>query len=241
MVELSETRKSHLFYNWLKNGTLKQNLKTFFHQHFQPLYDVMQKESENLEFVQSVIFECKDSLQNSGTKYLLIFDDSCDEVCYSKVFVDFGTAAIQRGMSLFYIKHNLLHQSKLGATLSSKTRTLFPLYFPVLWCQTVCLAHISDSDLSWSTGIEKQHKICTVFDWLTCRHKQTTDHVFVQTPDPFLQNLIFLDWRKQSKFLDDEDTKSLYSPCVPIFSTNAKIFSFSLNAKSFSVFSTIVL
>ena len=44
----------------------------FFYQHCQPLYDVMQKEIENLEFVQGIDFEFFDSLKNNGTKYLLI-------------------------------------------------------------------------------------------------------------------------------------------------------------------------
>ena len=41
----------------------------------------MQKEIENLEFVRGVNFEFIDSLKNNGTKYLLIFDDSCEEIC----------------------------------------------------------------------------------------------------------------------------------------------------------------
>ena len=42
---------------------------------------------------------------------------------------------------------------------------------------------------------------------------------------------------KQSKVLDDEHTKSLYSPSVPIiFPPNAKVFSFSLFQKSLSGF-----
>ena len=36
----------------------------------------MQKEIENLEFVQWVNFEFFDSLKNNGTKYFLIFDVS---------------------------------------------------------------------------------------------------------------------------------------------------------------------
>ena len=43
----------------------------------------MQKEIKNLEFVQGVNFEFIDSLKNNGTKYLLIFDDSCEEICNS--------------------------------------------------------------------------------------------------------------------------------------------------------------
>ena len=38
----------------------------------------MQKEIEILEFVQGVNFEFIDSLKKNGTKYLLIFDVSCD-------------------------------------------------------------------------------------------------------------------------------------------------------------------
>ena len=38
----------------------------------------MQKELEILELVRGVNFEFIDSLKNNGTKYLLIFDDSCD-------------------------------------------------------------------------------------------------------------------------------------------------------------------
>ena len=43
----------------------------------------MQEEFENLEFVQGVNFESIDSLNYNGTKYLLIFDDSCEEICNS--------------------------------------------------------------------------------------------------------------------------------------------------------------
>ena len=74
----------------------------------------MQKEIDNLEFVQGVHFEFINSLKNNGTKYLLIFDDSCAEICNSKEFVDIATAGRHRGFSTMYIKHNLFHQSKLG-------------------------------------------------------------------------------------------------------------------------------
>ena len=72
----------------------------------------MQKKMENLEFVQGVNFQFIDSLKNNRTKYLLIFDDSCEEICNSKSFVDIATACRHRGLSTIYIKHNLFHQSK---------------------------------------------------------------------------------------------------------------------------------
>ena len=74
----------------------------------------MQIEFKNLEFVQGVNFEFIDSLKDNGTKYLLIFDNSCEEICNSKAFGDIATAGRHRGPSTFYIKHNLFHQGKLG-------------------------------------------------------------------------------------------------------------------------------
>ena len=71
----------------------------------------MQTEIENLEFVRGVNFEFIHSLKNNGTKYLLIFDNSCDEICNSEAFVDIATAGRHRGLSTIYIKYNL--QSKL--------------------------------------------------------------------------------------------------------------------------------
>ena len=111
----SETGKSQLICKWLKIGTFQPNFDKiyFFNQQSQPLYNVMQKEIENLEFVSGVCFEIIDSLKNNGTKYLLIFDDSCEEICNSKAFVDIATAGRQRDVSTIYKKHNLSHQSKL--------------------------------------------------------------------------------------------------------------------------------
>ena len=66
----------------------------------------MQKEIENLEFVRGVNFEFNDSLKNNGTKHLLMFDDSCEDICNSKAFVDITTAGRHGGLSTVYIKHN---------------------------------------------------------------------------------------------------------------------------------------
>ena len=71
----------------------------------------MQEEIELFEFVQGVNFEFRDSLKNKCTKYLLFFDDSCEEICNSKAFVDIATAGRHRGLSTIYIKHSLFHQS----------------------------------------------------------------------------------------------------------------------------------
>ena len=54
LVGPSETGKSRLPYNWLKSGNFQPKFDKiyFFCQHSQTLYGVMQKEIENLEFVQ---------------------------------------------------------------------------------------------------------------------------------------------------------------------------------------------
>ena len=89
LVGPSETGKSQLIYNWLQIGRFQSKFEKiyFFYQHSQRLYDAMQKEFENLEFVRGVNFEFIDSLKNNGTKYLLIFDDSCEETCNSKALL----------------------------------------------------------------------------------------------------------------------------------------------------------
>ena len=71
----------------------------------------MQKEIENLEFVQGVDFDFIDSLKNNGTKYLLIFDNSREEICIPKAFVDIAIAGTHRVLSTIYIKDNLFHHS----------------------------------------------------------------------------------------------------------------------------------
>ena len=48
----------------------------------------MQKQFENLQFVQDVNFEFVDSLKNNGTKYLLMFDDSGEEIWKPKAIVN---------------------------------------------------------------------------------------------------------------------------------------------------------
>ena len=74
----------------------------------------MQKEIDILEFVQVVNFEFINSLKINGSKYLLIFDDSCADICNSRELVDIATADRQGGFSTIHIKHKLFHQSKLG-------------------------------------------------------------------------------------------------------------------------------
>ena len=116
MVGPSETGISQRIYNWLKIGNFQPEVVKiyFFCQRSQPFYDVMQKEIESLEFVHGVIFDFINSFKNNGTKCLLIFEDSFEDICIAKASVDIATAGRHLGLSTIYIKHILFHQSTLG-------------------------------------------------------------------------------------------------------------------------------
>ena len=55
-----------------------------------------------------------DSLKNSGKKFLLFFNASCETDCSSKSFADFAAVWWHRRFSTNYVQHSLFHQSKLG-------------------------------------------------------------------------------------------------------------------------------
>ena len=74
----------------------------------------MSKNIKNIHFIQGVDFEFIQNLPKNGTKYLLIFDDSCEEISSSKGFFKIATAGRHKGLSTIYVKHSLFHQSRLG-------------------------------------------------------------------------------------------------------------------------------
>ena len=144
----------------------------------------MQKEIEKLEFVQRVNFEFIDSLKNNGTKCLLIFDDSCEEICNSKACVDISTAGSHRGLSTIYIKHNLFHQSKLGREVELEYTHI------VLFKSTRDVMQVTTLSTQFGLGSE-------LIDW----NRDTTSVPFglllvdlssrTDTVDLFRQNFIF--------------------------------------------------
>ena len=176
----------------------------------------MQKEIENLEFVRGVNFEFIASLKNNGTTYLLIFDDSCEEICKSKAFVYIATAGRHRGLSTIYIKHNFFHQSKLGrdAELQNTQIVLFKSPRDVMQVSTLNkkLGHGSELvDWFWdATSVP--------FGLLLIDLSPRTDDRlrYCTNTGSIPSNFYIPDRLKHSKVLEDEHTKSLYSPSVPI-------------------------
>ena len=148
--------KFAVYLQMVKIGTFQPKFDKiyFFYQHSQPLYDVMQKEIENLHFVRGVNFEFNDSLKSNDTKYLLIFDNSCEEIINSKAFVDIATAGRYRGLSTIYIKHNLFHQSKLGRDVELQNTHIVLFKSPRNVMEVTTLSKQRASQLL--TGIEIQ-------------------------------------------------------------------------------------
>ena len=87
----------------------------YFFQYDQTIFnDQKRSGGKNFEFINGVDFDMINQLPNDKTKYLLIFDDSCDEICRSKDFQMIATAGRHKGLNVIYIKHNLFHKSPLG-------------------------------------------------------------------------------------------------------------------------------
>ena len=196
----------------------------------------MEKHIGTLEFVRGVKFDFIDSIKN-GTKYLLIFDNSCEEICISKAFADIATAGRHRGLSTIYIKHNLFHQSKLGRDVELQNTHIVLFKSP----RDV----IQKTTLSTQLGLGSE-----LVDWYQDAASVPFGHLLIdlspRTDDRLRyctntgsipSNFYIPDRRKQSNILDDEHTKSLsLSKCFNHFPTKAKIFSFSLAQKSLSGF-----
>ena len=176
----------------------------------------MQKEIKNLEFVQGVNFEFIDSLIINGTKYMLIFDDSCDEICNSKAFVDVATAGRRRGLSTINIKDNLFHQSNLGRNVELQNTLLVLLKSPcdIMQVTTLCPQLGLGSELiDWyrdATSVPFGHL-------LTDLSPRTDDRLRYRTDSGSGPSKFYIpDRLKHLRNSDDEHTKFLYSPSVPI-------------------------
>ena len=218
LVGPSEPGKSSPFHNWLKIGTFQPNFDKiyFFYQHSQPLYDVMRKEIENLEFVLGVNFDFIDSLKNNGTKYMLIFDESFEEICDSKAFVDIATTGRHRGLSTIYIKHNLFHQSKLGRDVELQNTHNVPFKSP----RDVMQVFILSTHLGLGSELVDWYRAASFVPFrrlLIDLSPRTDDRLRYCTNTGSIPSKVLIpDRLKQSKTLDDEYTKCDYSLSVPI-------------------------
>ena len=166
--------------------------------------------------MQGVNFEINDSLKNNGTNYLLIFDDFCEEICNSKAFVDIATAGRHRGLSTIYIKHNLFHQSKLGRDVGLQNTHIVLFKSPLDVMQVTTLS----TQLGLGSYLVDWYRdaTCVPFGhFLIDLSSRTDDKLGYCTNSGSVPSKFYIPKRlKHLRTLDDEHTKSLYSPSVPI-------------------------
>ena len=176
----------------------------------------MRKRIDNLEVVLGVNFEYFDSLKNNGTKNLLIYDDSCEEICNSEAFVVLATAGRHRFRSTIYIKHNLFHQSKLGrdVELQNTHIVLFKSPRDVMQVTTLGAQLGLGSELvDWyrdATSVPFGHLLIDLSPRTDDRLRYSTNSGSVPSNFYITERLMHL------RSLDDEHTSSLHPPSVPI-------------------------
>ena len=147
---------------------------------------------------------------------MLIFDDSCEEICNSKPFADIATAGRHRGLSTIYIKHNLFHQSKLRGDVELQN-THIVLSKPlrdVMQVATLSTQLVLGSELvDWyrdATSVPFGHLLIDL-------SSQTDDRLRYCTNSGSVPSKFYIPERlMQLATLDDEHTKFLYSPSVPL-------------------------
>lgn len=224
LVGPSGCGKSNLIYDWLLNGVFQPSFDKilYFYQHFQPLYTQMQHNIENIEFIQCVDFDMINNLPNNGINYLLIFDDSCEEILNSKQFTKIATAGRHRGLNVLYIKHNLYHKSSVGrdAELQNTHIVLFKSPRDVMQI----------SKLGQQLGLGKEfvdwYKDATSLPYghlLVDLSPKTVDHLRFCTNSGRYPTQFYLP-KAQSRItiIDDEYTKRLYNEALPNFQSNVQ-------------------
>ena len=166
----------------------------------------MQKKIENTDFVQGLFFE----------------------------FID--PTGRHRCLSTNYIKHNLLHQSKLGrdVELQNTHIVLFKSPRDVMQVTTISTQLGLGSELvHWYRDARSVPFAHLSIDL----SPRTDDQLRYCTNTGSIPSKFYIpDRLKQSKVLDDEHTKSLFSPSVPIALPQMQKSLFSLAQKSSSVF-----
>ena len=137
------------YFIWLKIGSFHPKFDKIysFYQYSQPIYDVMQK-----NWWYRVCSTCKLWVYRFHKRHrykvlVIIWPVMCgdlhlESLCWYWYCFDIVD------WELFTVKHNLFIQRKLGKMLCSRSRTLFSPNLPVMWCKSLRLVRIWDSDQS---------------------------------------------------------------------------------------------
>ena len=111
--------KTKLLLRMLKGSTFYPSFKKIYYvyKEFQPLFKDMQRVIPGTEFLKYSGFDITKIL----SRFLLIYDDSCEEIFNDNLFIKIATSVRHRKLHVIYVKHNLLHQSKWSRTIDLNT------------------------------------------------------------------------------------------------------------------------
>ena len=147
---------------------------------------------------------------------MLIFDDSSEEICISKAFGDIATAGRHRDLSTIYIKHNFFHQSKLGRDVELLKNHIVLLKSP----RDVMQVTTFGAQLGLGSELVDWYRDATSVPFghlLIDLSPRTDDRLRYCTNSGSVPSKFYIPERlKHLRNLDDEHTKALYSPGVPI-------------------------
>ena len=135
---------------------------------------------------------------------------------FQKPFVDIATAEGHRGLSRIYIKHNFFHQSKKGrdVQLQNTHIVLFKSLRDVMQMTTLAAQLGLGTDLvDWyrdATSVPFGHLLIDLSPRTDDRLRYSTNSGSVPL------KFCIPDRLKCLRTLDDDHTKSLYSPSVPV-------------------------
>ena len=145
-----------------------------------------------------------------------IFDDSSEEICNPKAFVDIPTTKRHRGSSTIYIKHNLFHQNKLGRDVELQNNHI------VLFTSPRDVMQVTNLSAQLGLGSElvdwyRNALFVPVGHLLIDLSPRTDDRLRYCTRKGFVPSQIYIPERlKHLRTLHDEHIKSFYSASVPI-------------------------
>ena len=141
---------------------------------------------------------------------------SCEKICNSTASVDTATAGRHRGLSTVYLRHNIFHHSKLGrdVELQNTHIVLFKSRRDLMQVTTLSTQFGLGSELvDWYRDATSVHFGILLIDL----SPRTDDRLRYCTNIGSIPSKFYItDRLKKSKILDDEHTKSLHSPSVPI-------------------------
>ena len=120
LVGPSGCGKTHFIFDLIRNNVFTPPFDKilYFYKYDQDIFKDAVKEfgADLIEFIEGVNFDLIKSLPADGTNYLLIFDDSCGDICDTAELEDLATAGRHKRLHVIYVKHNLFQKTKRRTT-----------------------------------------------------------------------------------------------------------------------------